>query len=319
MDISVKELHSQRKQLWETSISNHKKYIDSSTGVFSQKYVENRNCPVCNNDDYIEIFYKEGGRYVKCRHCSMIYANPVLTDDALEDYYRTNHDLQSEIVESDSKFYVQLYNKGLDSIEKIVPSKGNILDIGCSSGVFLDVAKKRLWKTYGAELNQKEAKYAEQKGHIVFNKLLQNIQFDTKFDAVCMWDVFEHLKDGAFYLNLMKQFLLPHGVIFLQIPSSDSLAAKILQDKCNMFDGLEHVNLYGVSTIRELVSKCGLEIKNLQTVISEIGVINNYLAYEDPYLGNINNKESVEDILDEKIIHDKLLGYKLQVVIGAKE
>ncbi|MDQ1340245.1 MAG: hypothetical protein QG567_1402, partial [Campylobacterota bacterium] len=34
---------------------------------------------------------------------------------------------------------------------------------------------------------------------------------------------------------------------------------------------------------------------------------------------NINNKESVEDILDEKIIHDKLLGYKLQVVIGAKE
>lgn len=57
-----------------------------------------------------------------------------------------------------------------------------------------------------------------------------------------------------------------------------------------MYDGLEHVNLYGVNTIKQL-AKCDLEVLDLKTVISEIGVINNFLGYENPYLNeNAKNK-----------------------------
>ncbi|ACN16734.1 SAM-dependent methyltransferase family protein [Desulforapulum autotrophicum HRM2] len=315
MNQTVKELHKKRMKLWDASISNHKKYIDNQNGLFRDEFVEYRKCPVCSQDNYLNIFFKEGGSYVKCLNCSMVYLNPVFTDDALNDYYEKNHSVQAQIVESGDSFYEKIYNHGLNSIEKICPP-GNILDIGCSSGVFLDLSKNRGWKTNGIELNVREFKMAQMKGHSVYNSLIENTKFDKKFNAITLWDVFEHIKNGKFYLNMMKKLLMKNGVIFLQIPNSDSLAAKILQKKCNMFDGLEHVNLYGVNTIKLLAKRCGLRVLDIQTVIPEIGVINNYLNYEDPYLGNTENKTNIPNLIDENELNIKLLGYKLQVVLG---
>ena len=317
---TVKELHEKRMKIWDESIQNHKKYIDPHTGLFFDKYTRQRDCPVCSQNNSLVIFTKEGGTYVKCQNCNMVYLNPVFKDDAIIEYYQTNHTEQAELVESDTdNFYINIYNGGLDNIQKSTSNISNILDIGCSSGTFLDLAKKRDIQTYGVELNRAEFEFAKKKGHNVFNELLENITFDTKFDAVTMWDVFEHIIDGEFYLNSMKKLLNPSGVIFLQIPSSDSLAAKILQEHCNMYDGLEHVNLYGVETIKKLALKCNLEVLNLKTVISEIGVINNYLNYENPYLGNTQNKEFIPNLIDEEKIHSTLQGYKLQVILGQKK
>lgn len=317
---TVKELHEKRMKLWDESIKNHKKYIDKETGMFFEKYVRNRFCPVCESESELEIFTKEGGRYVKCKDCSMVYLNPVFTDTAIKDYYETNHTEQSEVVESDTdNFYLNIYNRGLDNIQKESSSKENLLDIGCSSGTFLDLAKIRGFNTFGIELNKVEYKFAQSKGHKVYNDLLENLDFKEKFDVVTLWDVFEHLIDGEFYLNEIKKILSSDGIIFLQIPSSDSLASKILREHCNMFDGLEHVNLYGVKTIEKLANKCNLEVLNMESVISEIGVINNFLNYEDPYLGSTKNKEYIPNLIDEKNIHETLQGYKLQVVLGEKK
>lgn len=314
---TVKELHETRIKMWDASMANHSKYINEETGEFSNEFTEHRNCPVCDSSNELEIFLKEGGRYVKCKDCDMVYINPVFKDSALKTYYEQNHSLQSEIVETNlDDFYVNIYSQGIKSIKKINSKASNILDIGCSSGVFLDIAKSKDLETYGLELNKIEYKFAQKKGHTIYNDLLENISFENKFDSITMWDVFEHLKDGKYYLNLMKKHLSKNGVIFLQVPSSDSLAAKILRESCNMFDGLEHVNLYGIKTIKKLANICGLEVLDIKTVISEVGVINNYLAYENPYLGNINNKTNIPNLINEETIHKNLQGYKIQVILG---
>ena len=317
MSQTVKELHKKRKIMWDKSIENHTKYIDSNTGMFFGKYTKNRVCPVCESKDELEIFIKEGGRYVKCQECSMVYLNPVFQDYAIKEYYENNHTIQAEVVESDTdKFYTNIYNNGLSDINKCASNHDNILDIGCSSGLFLDLAKTKGFKTYGVELNQAECLLAKDRGHVVHNNLLENINFDSRFSAVTLWDVFEHMIDGEFYLNQIKRVLLDDGIIFMQIPSSDALAAKILREHCNMFDGLEHVNLYNVKTINMLAKKCGLKVLNIKTVISEIGVINNYFQYEDPYFGNTKNKGDIPNLIDENKIHESLQGYKLQVILG---
>jgi SAM-dependent methyltransferase len=302
--------------MWDAGMNRHAHYIDESTGLFSVKYTEDRPCPVCLKNLPIFMFNKAGGTYVKCSSCSMVYLNPVFTDHELIKYYQTNHSVQSEIVESDEDdFYSTLYSEGLDSM--LV--KGNlftsILDIGCSSGVFLDIAAKKGLKTIGAELNESEFRIAEKKGHEVYNDTLENINFKQKIDIVCMWDVFEHIKDGEACLRSIKKILSKSGRLFLQIPSSDALAAKMLGAKCNMYDGVEHVNLYGVETIKKMANKCGFEVDSISTVISEIGVMNNYLNYDDPYLGATQNQSSVLGCIDEQSIHEKLLGYKLQVIL----
>ena len=320
MDKSVKELHQERIKMWDESMANHFRYIDQNTGLFDRKYTQCRSCPVCESQDEVFMFHKAGGTYVKCAECGMVYLNPVFKDDYLTEYYMNNHTVQSETVENDpTGFYRRIYSKGLDAIGFDLQKGKDLLDIGCSSGFFLDLARERGFDTYGVELNEAEMNMAREKGHKVYNELLDAIDFSTKFDAVTLWDVFEHIKDGKKYIETIKRILKEGGVLFMQIPSADSLAAKIMHEKCNMFDGLEHVNLYGVETIKRLAKSCGMEIISMETVISEIGVLNNYLQYEDPYLGSVNIKDEIPGLIDEKMIHERLLGYKLQIVMREKE
>ncbi len=312
-----KEISTARLHMYYATIENLKKYFQPNSNTFYEYLLEERICPTCKENHEHFLFFKDGGRYVKCTQCDMIYLNPVFKDEYLEKHYRTNHDKQSQVVLNDSEFYTTIYSKGLHAIERVVP-KGHILDIGCSAGIFLDIAKNAGWKTYGVELNEKEASYASAKGHTIYNKFLSEVSFEMPLEAICLWDVFEHLKDGEAYLKEMRALLSNTGVVFLQIPSADSLAAKMLQEKCNMYDGIEHVNLYSYKSIEKLAHKCGFEIESCETVIGEIGVMNNYLNYEDPYFGNSTNTKTFLGGLDEKWLHEQKMGYKMQLVLRKK-
>jgi len=242
----------------------------------------------------------------------------VFKDDVLENYYRNNHQLQGQTVAADLEFYAKLYRKGLKSIEQQLGATGRVLDVGCSTGSFLDIAKQAGWQCHGLELNQIEAKIAKGKGYAVQENLLSMAEFSEKFDAITLWDVFEHIKDGSSFLKEARNFVRPSGLVFVQSPSRDALAARILQTACNMFDGLEHVNLYGIDSLKQLCERAGFEVVSYETVIAEIGVINNYLEYDDPYLGFSRNTQNILGGIDESWIHDQKIGYKFQTCLRAK-
>jgi SAM-dependent methyltransferase len=312
---STRELHLKRKAMWDASLSNHDRYLNKVTGVFSDKFTEKRNCPACSANDERSLFWKSGGCYVACNKCSMLYLNPVFKDGALEEYYRSNHHLQGEAVANDLGFYSTLYLKGLNLITKSFPNLGSILDVGCSTGIFLDIAKSKGWQTFGLELNKKEAEIARFKNHSIKEEMISTVRFDKKFSAITLWDVFEHIKDGFQFLNDAKKILKKDGIVFIQSPSRDALAAKIMQSDCNMFDGLEHVNLYGIESLTILAKSAGFKIDSYGTVISEIGVINNYLEYYNPYLGPSKNKSTIANLISENQIHEQKLGYKFQTCL----
>jgi SAM-dependent methyltransferase len=316
LEKKTRDIHLSRKKMWDESMKNHLRYLDPNTGLFNQDFMEFRKCPVCAESNASVLFQKSGSFYERCQICGLVFLNPVMKDDHLEDYYRNNHQVQSEVVENDSAFYRSLYNSGLEIIENQV-SPGDILDVGCSSGVFLDLAKTRRWTTHGIEFNELEAKRCAEKGHNVSTLSLFDLKDDFKFNAITMWDVFEHIKDGKTTLEKMKRHLAPGGVILLQIPSADALAARLLRQHCNMFDGLEHVNLYSLNSITKLASMVGFELAHTSTVISEIGVINNFLNYDDPYLGSTTNRVTIPAFgeIDEKFIHDSRQGYKYQLLL----
>lgn len=310
---NARKLHLQRKFTYNKIKEYHKRFLDKKTNIFSKKYTSLRNCPVCNHNGYISIFNKSGGIYVKCGRCSMVFLNPVFKESSLKEYYKNLNTDQAKIISKESKFYREVYSLGLKKIMEYIKS-GRIMDIGCCNGFFLDIAREKGWDTTGVELCLSDAEIARKGGHIIFTEPLETIKFDIKFDAVTLWDVFEHIPNPQKYLLSLSKILDNNGVIFMQIPNSDALAARIMRERCNMFDGVEHVNLYNPKTIKKVLRDSGFKILHLSTIISEMYVINNYLHYENPYFGSIKKTANLSYMLNEKLIHKNLLGYKMQIV-----
>ena len=316
---SAKEIHEKRQKLWDASVSRHSAFIDLETALFRSEFVEERKCPVCGSAKSQKMFDKEGGTYVSCQACEMVFLNPVLKSQYLEKYYSSNHDVQAEIVADDSGFYSRIYGQGLRLINDSISEKGNLLDFGCSSGFFLNVAKEfGFSETVGVELNKSEAEVAKKRGHTVHNCLLEESGITDQFNAITLWDVFEHLIEGDYYLNLFKKYLSKDGVLFLQIPNGQALAPRIMHDQCNMFDGLEHVNLYGPEQVRKLAERCDYRVVNMTSVISETNVLNNYVNYENPYSGGRSSDGGFMGLMPDEQILETFLGYKLQVVLSVK-
>lgn len=311
---NAKELHEQRKKSYELVDEYHKKFLDGSTGKLFLHLRENRSCPVCESNEAVHIFDKSASSYFKCSSCTMVYLNPIMTTKATIDYYTNLNTGQGDVVSSDDKFYREIYTLGLDSIEHFL-SRGSLLDIGCSTGFFLDLAKEKGWETSGLELGIDESAVAEKKGHKVFKSTIESLDPDKTFNVITMWDVLEHIPDGINQLNLIRDHLTDKGILFFQIPNSDSLAAKVLREDCRMFDGLEHTNLYNPLTVKKLAESCGFIVKEMRSVISEIAVLNNYLDYENPYFGLSQYNRNILNLLDANFIHSNLIGYKLQVTL----
>lgn len=313
----ARRLHLGRKFSYERLTRYRARFIDPATGRFYPHLLRSRACPVCDGTDHVEVFVKDGGTTVKCLACTMVFLNPCFTEEALAHYYRDLDSGQAEIVAREGDFYREIYGLGLASIERHA-SPGTLLDIGCSSGAFLDLARERGWRTLGIEPGLHEAELARARGHEVTNARLDELDAGAQFDVVSLWDVFEHIPDGRRYWQAIDRHLSPRGVVLLQIPNSDALAARMLREHCHMHDGLEHVNLYNPSTIRRFAESVGYRVLELASVISEISVINNYLHYEDPYFGSSSFGPDLLGLIDEQAIHEKLLGYKLQVVFGRR-
>lgn len=310
----ARKLHEGRQFSYERVSAYRAGFIDPATGRFFASLLRERDCPVCGASEHAVVFERDGGTTVKCLDCSMIFLNPCFNEAALEAYYRDLDTGQAQITSNESDFYREIYGLGLDLIEGYQPS-GRILDVGCSSGFFLDVARGRGWNTIGIEPGLREAELAREKAHEIHTLPISRVSFAQKMNVVTLWDVFEHIPDGRTYWEQIDAILAPDGLVFLQIPNSDSLAARIMREHSRMHDCLEHVNLYSPATIRLFAESVGYKVAEMRSVISEASVLNNYLNYESPYFGSSSFGTVVLGLLDEATIHDNLLGYKLQVVL----
>jgi 2-polyprenyl-3-methyl-5-hydroxy-6-metoxy-1,4-benzoquinol methylase len=311
---NAKLLHEKRKKSYELVEEYHKKFIDSETGRLFEHLKQDRVCPVCHSSSSTHILDKSASSYFKCNECTMVFLNPIMNQETTVDYYTNLNTGQGDVVSADNKFYNEIYSLGLNSIEKF-KSQGELLDIGCSTGFFLDIAKSKGWITSGLELGVEESLVAEQKGHNIFKSTIESLDSEKVFDAITMWDVLEHIPDGISQLKMINNHLSKSGILFFQIPNSDSLAAKVLRGNCRVFDGLEHTNLYNPNTVKQIADASGFIVKEIRSVISEIAVINNFLDYVDPYFGTSKYDNKVLNLLDEEFIHSNLIGYKLQVTL----
>jgi len=101
-----------------------------------------------------------------------------------------------------------------------------VLDVGCGSGYFLDLLQEGNLSIeyFGYEFNSEIASQARAKGHRVYEgkfpeAILQSIEHEP-FDAVCIFQVLEHLSDPMGFIKNIKRLLDPHGILIIGVPDA---------------------------------------------------------------------------------------------------
>lgn len=149
-----------------------------------------------------------------------------------------------------------------------------LLEIGCAYGVFLEAAQRAGFEVSGIELSKPAASYAREhlKAEVVQGELESTPLPDAGFDAVCGWDVLEHVLNPLSFMQTVARVLRPGGVVALSVPYFSSLPARLFRSRWWTLRPEQHIWHFTPDTLRRLFADAGLTPRRM--VVSPFAPVN---------------------------------------------
>ncbi len=237
------------------------------------------SCLICNGSE-LRVIYK-GGKYeiIQCQICLFGTLRNYPSDKELKIFYQKSYFIEREL---------EIFSKDAEQkfkfVKKHLKNGAKILDFGCGTGEFLNIAKQNHMQVCGYDISDFAKKTVAKKYRIKVKSgpLQKALYAKGSFDAVVAFDVIEHIKNPKKVFEFFSYWLKPGGMIFLTTPNIRSWDAKILGKHWYGFKKLpEHIHYFSPVSIKLLLSEVGFNnclIKNwgfvrpLNFLLSKLGI-----------------------------------------------
>lgn len=124
--------------------------------------------------------------------------------------------------------YSKFQGERLKLLRPFFSKKKKLLEIGCSSGMFLYHVRKEFKEVIGLDYNESSAKYAAKvcRCKTYFTDIINTPIPKTSLDIVCAFQTLEHVNDPIKFLKTVEAYLKPGGIIAIEVPNLyDALAS----------------------------------------------------------------------------------------------
>jgi 2-polyprenyl-3-methyl-5-hydroxy-6-metoxy-1,4-benzoquinol methylase len=245
-------------------------------------------CYVCRAPGGAVLCEIPSGSIIRCDACGTVYRGSVVTGEEYDALYQNDSTMETPFylankMASDPDVEpMPTYRRGLRRLEKLV-RPGRLLDVGCSYGAFLQLARERGWQAKGVELSKTTAEFARvERGLDVFTGRVEEASFpDESFDAITLWDVIEHFDDPVATLAELRRILAPGGILFVFTINQESLLNGVghmlyrlsfrrWKHLMTLFYDIHHNFFFSPRTVRSLLHRAG----DLEVVDIEFGAAN---------------------------------------------
>lgn len=239
--------------------------------------IDGQQCALCGSQNVFLKFGKESigasADLRTCKECGLVFLEQA--KQAIEEEGRYWDTSKQENVYLDGKVEGSTeedFQKKINLIATFV-SGGRLLDVGCGTGQFLNLAKSEGWDVCGLDISAQAARIAKEKyGIRVFTQRPE--LFDpagAPFDCATMWDVIEHFKDPAAPLTAMKRLLKDDGVLVIRTPNESAFTRTVARGLASL--GIKaflkyvyytpHYFYFTEKTLKKLLAKTGFKIVGL--------------------------------------------------------
>ena len=228
---------------------------------------------MCGSTRTEHDFTKDSYELRRCSACDLVaVANPPDAEDLARiyspdaGYHEAWADSESETVRRERK----LARRQLDAVEAGLTgtSRGALLDVGCSVGLFLEEARSRGWTVAGVEFNQATAAVARRRrGLDVVDGALEDAGLAPgSFDVVTLWDVIEHVPDPLATLRAAAAVLRPGGSLWIETPNIGGLFPRVsyrVASRLHYWPHPEpphHLFQFSADSLRHTLERAGFEL-----------------------------------------------------------
>ena len=203
-----------------------------------------------------------GSQYLQCEECGLAFVRHQPAASSLEPQYLEDSSSTVSYYQATAPADRLTFRRRLRLMAKFQPDRGRLLDVGCSIGTLMSVAREMDWEVEGLEPNPKAANLARKQGFPIregFFTEEQVRELPGGYQCVVMSDVIEHISDPVEALRLASELLGPGGFLLVSTPNLESFWCRKFQLK-----PVEHLFLFSSENLRKLLERLGLKIYHLQ-------------------------------------------------------
>ena len=163
-------------------------------------------------------------------------------------------------------------NQRLNIIESLIQNRGNLLDIGCATGIFLKKAGERGRELNGIEKSENAANIASELigPDRISTEDLIHYKTNNKFHLITLWALIEHLTEPRAYLSKINNILELGGVLTLSTPNMNSVSRVLMGRKWRYYLPPEHLLYFNVNSLSILLNEFGFKVLKLKSHIKQI-------------------------------------------------
>lgn len=234
------------------------------------------NCPVCNsNQTRFALKVKDhsvSGEYFdifECPQCSLRYTHQVPPSEQIGRYYQSEDYISHSNTRKGlvNSLYHMVRSRTLRSkyhlLNKATGLKQGLhLDIGAGTGAFVQYVNRQGWESEGIEPDEIARARAIEHHQ---TKLMPAEAFETllpsRFDAITLWHVLEHVHDLYPYLHRIKDLLKPNGLVFIAVPNYTSYDAVKYGSDWAAYDVPRHLYHFSPASVHWLLKAAGFQLK----------------------------------------------------------
>ena len=222
-------------------------------------------CSVCGGPT-ADWFAVSARTYQRCRECGLICVkeglakgpsglsiyeeeDSVFLQDGNASYYLDESNLRS--CELKHRWVMRFLRPG-----------SSLLDVGSNFGHFLKAVSPDLVGR-GLELSPAAVRWGRENLGVDAHVGSAYAIPDTlrgPHDAVCLWDVIEHLEQPLLALREAHAVLKPGGYLFLSTPDAGSFAARLLGRRWHYLDPVQHLHLFARSNLVDALQRSGFRV-----------------------------------------------------------
>jgi 2-polyprenyl-3-methyl-5-hydroxy-6-metoxy-1,4-benzoquinol methylase len=226
---------------------------------------------------FAPLYERHGHRLVRCPECRLVFQDPQPSEAALARAYYHDPEFARSL---QGELRPRALGAARAKLERLRPGElpaagARVLDVGCSSGAWLELAAEAGFEATGVEIGEATAAAARERGLDVITgtlaEALPRLE-GRRFDLITFWDVLEHLRDPRRELELARGLLAPGGLLAASFPNVEGLypqlTLRLLARRTGVWEHPElpvHLYDFAPATARRLFESSGFELRRLET------------------------------------------------------